>query len=77
MIIGTVQCSTGYWHNDLKRVVRRRDSSLPTRVCVPLVINKVYKVSTITTTTNKFKKVNDRSPVAFAFIALVCFYVPR
>ena len=31
-----------------KRVVRRRDSSLPTRVCVPLVFNKVYKVSTIT-----------------------------
>ena len=31
-----------------KRVVRRRDSSLPTRVCVSLVITKVCKVSTIT-----------------------------
>jgi len=31
-----------------ERVARRRDSSLPTRVCVPLVFNKVYKVSTIT-----------------------------
>ena len=31
-----------------ERVARRRDSSLPTQVCVPLVFNKVYKVSTIT-----------------------------